>query len=130
MKGETIMSKMKELYEKVAADCELQAKFAEIMKNAEAAGEEATKEKLTTFAKEAGYDVTVDEIQEYFKELTKPKAGELSDDELDQVAGGKSETGQTLIAISVLSAGLACAASSYANHENYNTWDLCTTMFE
>ena len=83
------MSKMRELYEKVAADNTLQVKFAEIMKDAETTGEEATREKLTAFAKEAGYDVTEGEMQEFFKGLVESKEGELSDAELDQVAGGK-----------------------------------------
>ena len=50
------MSKMQELYEKVSKDSMLQEKFVKIMKDAEAAGEKATEEKLTAFAKEAGYD--------------------------------------------------------------------------
>lgn len=83
------MAQMKELYEKVTADSELQVKFAEIMKGVEAAGEETTKEKLTAFAKEAGYEVTLEEMQKFFKELAESKEGELSDVELDQVAGGK-----------------------------------------
>ncbi len=80
---------MQELYEKVAADSALEAKFAEIMKDAEAVGEEATKEKLIAFAKEAGYDITIEEIQEFFKRLAEAQQGELSEVELDQVAGGK-----------------------------------------
>jgi len=83
------MSKMKELYTKVAADSNLQSKFSKIMEDAQQAGEEATKEKLTTFAKEAGYDVTMEELKEFFTGLTKAKEGILSDAELDQVAGGK-----------------------------------------
>ena len=106
------MSKMKELYEKVAADSELQAKFAEITKNAEAAGEEATKEKLTAFAKEAGYDVTIEELQAFFKELTESKEGELSDSELDHVAGGKTLSGKLNVGMSVLSLGIGCALLS------------------
>jgi predicted ribosomally synthesized peptide with nif11-like leader len=90
MKGEMDMSKMNELYEKVAASSTLQEKFAEIIKNAEVAGEEATKEKMVDFAKEAGYDVTVDELQKFFKGLVESEEGALSDVELDQVAGGKS----------------------------------------
>ena len=80
---------MKELYEKVAADSALKAKFAEIMKNAEAAGEEATKKKLTAFAKETGYDVTVEEMQTFFKALAESKEGELSDVELESGRRGE-----------------------------------------
>ena len=54
------MTKMKELYEKVANDSALQTKFYEIQGNAEKVGEKATGEKLISFAKDAGYDITLD----------------------------------------------------------------------
>lgn len=103
------MSKMKELYEKVAADSALQTKFAAIMRDAKAAGEEATKGRLTVFAKEAGYDITMEEMQEFFKDLAESKEGALSDAELDQVAGGKSEKG---IELSIITIGVGCALAS------------------
>ena len=103
------MSKMNELYEKVAGDNKLQVKFSEIMKDADTAGEEATKEKLIAFAKEAGYDVTAMEMQEFFKELAESKKGELSDVELDQVAGGKSSQEITRVVCSVIGLGFGCA---------------------
>ena len=106
------MSKMKELYEKVAGDSTLQSKFYEIMSNAEKAGEKATDESLIRFAKEAGYDITLDEIKAFFSELAEPKQGELSDEELDLVAGGKTVSQKGAIAASVLSLGLGCAAVS------------------
>lgn len=85
------MLKMKELYEKVAADSTLQDKFAVIMKGAEEAGEEVTKAKLVAFAKDAGAEVTLDEMRQFFKEQAESREGELSDVELDMVAGGKGE---------------------------------------
>ncbi len=106
------MSKMKELYEKVATDYKLQEKFAEIMKDVEVDGEAATKEKLVAFAKENGYDVAIDEMQEFFKGLVEAKDGELSDAELDRVAGGKSENGVYYILDSIVSFGLVCAVDS------------------
>lgn len=106
------MSKMKELYGKVAADSALRAKFAEIMKDAEAAGEEATKGRLTAFAKEAGYDITMEEMQEFFKGLAESKEGELSDTELDQVAGGKSDEGIGAVVTSVITLGVFCGIGS------------------
>ncbi len=87
------MSQMKELYEKVAAESALQVEFAAIMKEAEKADADATQGKLIAFAKDAGYDVTMEELQTFFKELVAPKEGELSDGELDQVAGGKTTAG-------------------------------------
>ncbi len=85
------MSKMKELYEKVAADSTLRDKFSAIMKDSQEAGEAATNEKLVAFAKDAGYVVTQDEMRQFFKELAESKKGELSAAELDMVAGGKGE---------------------------------------
>ena len=47
------MVKMKELYEKIAGDSTLQAKFGEILNDAEKAGRQATDLRLAAFAKEA-----------------------------------------------------------------------------
>lgn len=119
------MSKMKELYEKVAADSALQAKFAAIMKDTKAAGEAAAKERLTAFAKEAGYDITMEEMQEFFKGLTESKEGALSDTELDQVAGGKNPEG---IELSIITIGLGCALVSIVG-EAIRSGD-CARAFE
>jgi hypothetical protein len=99
------MDKMKELYEKVAKDASLQAKLNGILKNTEQAGEAATGEKLAAFAKEAGYAVSFDEAQEFFKALSQKNERALSDAELDMVAGGKDGDD---IANSVLSIGIGC----------------------
>jgi predicted ribosomally synthesized peptide with nif11-like leader len=88
MKGEMIMSKMQELFEKVSKDSTLQGKFLEIVKGTENAGEAATKEKLITFAKEAGFDITLEEMQRFFKDLNKNKKREMLEGELEMVAGG------------------------------------------
>lgn len=106
------MSKMKDLYEKVAADNTLKGKFAEIMKDAERAGEVTTGEKLIAFAKEAGYDITLDEMKEFFKEMEASNQGALSDAELDMVAGGKSSEGMDHIFLSIVTLGTLCAAAS------------------
>ena len=100
---------MQELYEKVSSDAALQKKFSEIMKGAEAVGKEATEAKLTAFAKEAGYDVAAEEMQAFFKELEENKKGELSDSELDMVAGGKS---QGWYVTSIATLGIGCAVGS------------------
>lgn len=110
-KGKNKMEKMKELYAKVTADNALQEKFNGILGDAENAGEETTNRKLLDFAKEAGFDVTVEEMKAFFKELTEKKEGELSDSELDAVAGGKTGIGITL---SLASIGIGCATSSAA----------------
>ena len=47
-----------------------------------------TPEKLATLAKENGIELTAEEANTYFAVLN-PQDGELADDELDQVAGGR-----------------------------------------
>jgi predicted ribosomally synthesized peptide with nif11-like leader len=86
------MDKMRELYEKVAKDSALQEKFSGIMKAAEKAGKDETEKKLVAFAKETGYEVTVEEMVGFFKNL-EAKEGTLSEEELDAVAGGKAYPG-------------------------------------
>lgn len=46
-----------------------------------------TPEELMSLAKENGMEMTGENAKEYFEQLH-PKTGELSDDELDNVAGG------------------------------------------
>ena len=46
-----------------------------------------TPEELITLAKENGIELTEEEAKAYFARLN-PKTGELSDEELDNVAGG------------------------------------------
>lgn len=83
------MSQMKELYEKVSMDAGLQEQFSQIVKEAEQTGEQATGEKLLAFAKGAGYDVSLEEMREFLMALIEKQPGELSELELDMVAGGK-----------------------------------------
>lgn len=107
------MSNMKELYEKVAADSALQAKFNEIMSAAEKDGKESTEAKLIAFAKEAGYAVTADEMKAYLE-----RQGELTDSELDLVAGGKGLG----ITLSVITVGVGCGAlSAYVSNSDLDT---------
>ena len=51
------------------------------------AKEAKTPEELLALAKESSIDLTEEEAKAYFEQLH-PKTGELSDDELDNVAGG------------------------------------------
>ena len=50
--------------------------------------EAKTVEELAAVAKENGFELTAEEAKTYFDQLN-PKTGELNDDELDNVAGGK-----------------------------------------
>ena len=56
-------------------------------------------EELLALAKENGVEMTADEAATYFAQLN-PKSGELSDDDLDSVAGGacaSNSTGRTVV---------------------------------
>ena len=55
-----------------------------------------TPEELIALAKENGEELTEESAKEYF-ELLNPKTGELSDDELDNVAGGGCHNGGKLV---------------------------------
>ncbi len=133
MKGETIIPKMEELYEKVVGDSALQEKLVQIMKDAETAGKEESEAKLIAFAKEAGFDVTMKEMQEFFKGLVETNEGTLSDAELDQVAGGKSKEGGMMIFVSFMSVGLICIGASVGANKIANDkgdTDACLKVFE
>jgi len=103
------MRTMKELYLKVAADESLQQKVNKIF---EAAGEDADAagKKLVEFAKEQGYDLTVKEIGEFFKTMSEGTDGQLSDEELDAVAGGKLDGEK--VTVSIVSQGTGCVQGS------------------
>jgi predicted ribosomally synthesized peptide with nif11-like leader len=83
------MEKMKELYQKVAADPILRNKYKTILQETGKTEADENEKKLLAFAKEAGYDVTFSEMLDFFKDMSDPDAGELSESELDMVAGGK-----------------------------------------
>jgi hypothetical protein len=129
MRG-NVMEKMQELYEKVAKDELLQAKFNEIMRTAEKAGKEATAEKLMTFAKNAGSEATSEEIQAFFKNLAENQNGSLSDAELDMVAGGKSEGGTINVIASVLTLGVTCILASSMDAAHNDSLLTCGKLFE
>ena len=59
-----------------------------------------TAEELMALAKESGEEITEESAKAYF-DLLNPKTGELSDDELDNVAGGGCYNGDRLV-ISVM----------------------------
>lgn len=59
------MNQMQELYRKVAGDSTLQEEFNMIMLDAAKGGQNAaaTEEKLLTFARDAGFAITLGEMQ-------------------------------------------------------------------
>jgi predicted ribosomally synthesized peptide with nif11-like leader len=85
------MKPMQELYDIVATDAKLQGQFYRILNEAKGESKEKTGEKLLHFAKDAGYEVSLEEIADFFKTLSEKTEEELSDAELDMVAGGKGQ---------------------------------------
>lgn len=121
------MSEMQKLFEKVSKDAVLFAKFNQIMEMAEKDGKEATEGKLISFAQDAGFDLSISEMNEYFRILAETGTGELSDAELDLVAGGKSIVGSLGIVASVLTLGLGCLLISTDNEKSGRR---CSEAFE
>ena len=82
------MSKMSDFYTKVIADEKLRGKLAAILgdKAVEDASDAELK-KIGELAKEAGFDITLDEAKAYIASDSK----DLSDEALDAVAGGTNK---------------------------------------
>ena len=90
------MKTLEELYNEVLASEELKKEFLSL-KPGEVEG----------FAAKNGCKASLDEIKAFF-EAKKNQTGELSDEELDQVAGGKTAEGWEAI-LSGFSLGTVCA---------------------
>ena len=104
------MKTLQELYKEIIASEELKAAFTEAAKGG----------KVTEFLKAQGVDATAEEVTAFLKSQT----GELSDEELDNAAGGgcNAATGCEA-ALSVLTVGVGCAFGaiySAAYDGNYN----------
>jgi len=92
------MKTLNELYTEVTASDALKAEFLALK----------TPEEIVAFAKRNGCDTTLDDIKAFFEEKQKA-AGELSEAELEQVAGGKSvNTAEALV--SAMLVGILCIA--------------------
>jgi len=90
---------IKEFYEKVANDPELQAKVAEAAKSGRS---------LEDVLKELGIDASVDELKAYVS--ANAAEGKLNKAELDEVAGGTTPTISTIVP----AAGVTISVSSVA----------------
>ena len=90
------MKTLNELYTEVTASDALKAEFLALK----------TPEDIVAFAKKNGCDATLDDIKAFFEEKHKT-SGELSEEDLEQVAGGKSASKIEGI-ISVLGLGAFC----------------------
>ena len=89
------MKTLEELYNEVLASEELKKEFLSLKP-----------ENVEGFAATHGCKASFDEIKAFF-EAKKNQAGELSDDELDQIAGGKGADGREAI-ISIVTGGIGC----------------------
>ncbi len=77
---------LQEMYDKVMASEELKSSFAEAAQD---------KEKLNEWLKANGSDATAEQVAEFLK--SKRTSGEVSDDELENVAGGYDSTNRPLM---------------------------------
>ncbi len=107
---------LQELYDKVMASEELKKSFAEAAQD---------KGKLEAWLKANGSNATVAEVGEFLK--AQQTSGEVSDDELESVAGGNLSVDVTLI--SVCTVGIGCPIIAVQS-EAYSSAGECFTDFE
>ncbi len=107
---------LQELYDKVIASEELKKSFAEAAQD---------KGKLEAWLKANGSNATVAEVGEFLK--AQQTSGEISDDELESVAGGNLSVDVTLI--SVCTIGIGCPIIAVQS-EAYSSAGECFTDFE
>ena len=72
-------------------------------------------EELITLAKENGVELNEEDAKMYFEQLN-AKKGELSDDELDAVAGGGCETKVDGKTYTVVTSGCKCFTGEFLNN--------------
>ena len=85
------MENVKKFYDALASSDALKEKAAKLNEKyigAEKADEEAATAAIIAFAASEGYNFTAEELADYTKTAGKPAPQELSQDELDAVAGG------------------------------------------
>ena len=94
------MKTLQELYKEVIASEELKREFMEAAKD-----EKEGKKKVEEFVKKHGCDATFADVKAFFEEKNND---ELSEDEVEAVAGGKASDGQ-YAAMSLFGMGVGCA---------------------
>ncbi len=95
-RGDGIVSKFCDFYEKLISDESTRKRAADILngKTMENASDEQL-EALSVIAGELGYSITVSEAREFLD----PEEAALNDDDLDAVAGGKGDHYETKIIV-------------------------------
>ena len=93
------MKTLEELYKEVMASDELKKEFCSLLP-----------EEVEGFAEKHGCKATLDEIKAFLTEKSKAE-GEVSEEEVEQIAGGKSADDDEVI-WSVFTAGFYCAVTA------------------
>jgi len=75
-----------------------------------------TPEELMALAKENGMELTEESAKAYL-DLLHPQTGELSDDELDNVAGGGCHNGGILVRCNTCGVAAYCHSCQYCTYE-------------
>jgi predicted ribosomally synthesized peptide with nif11-like leader len=108
---------VKAFYEVVKKDQGLQGKITQMAQT----NPKEVEAMVIKLAGEKGYQFTADEVKTFAKELaaTMPKNGELSDNELEAVAGGKGSSRKGGEAgASIITLGMACLDSASNKGKN------------
>jgi len=111
---------VKNLFRKMENDTELKMKYAEMVMEHSKNAEKALTEKIVILGKTSGFVFTNEDLIAARAELLDVvnSGGELSDDDLAEVAGGDAGKKAGFVGISIVTAGIACAAISIkANHD-------------
>ncbi len=103
---------LQEMYDKVMASEELKKSFAEAAQD---------KEKLTEWLRANGSDATVEQVAEFLK--AKQASGEVSDEELENVAGGIDNCGHGTFSVFTLAIGCAIESEVKSTAEDcFEDW--------
>ncbi len=106
---------LQEMYNKVMASDELKKSFAEAAQD---------KGKLAEWLKANGSNATIEQVSEFLK--SKQTSGEVSDDELENVAGGtSSEDITSYTMLSIVTAGTACAGMAIVSEATEDSAGDC-----
>ncbi len=103
---------LQEMYDKVMASDELKKSFAEAAQD---------KGKLEAWLKANGSNATVTEVGEFLK--AKQASGEVSDEELENVAGGIDNCGHGTFSVFTLAVGCAIESAVKSTAEDcFEDW--------
>ena len=100
------MKTLQELYKEVIASEELKREFMEAAKD-----EKEGKKKVEEFVKKHGCDATFEDVKAFFEEKSND---ELSEDDVEAVAGGKQLDGAEKKSISIFTVLIGCAVGKLA----------------